>query len=141
MVDTREIQVKAPRDWAGTTLRGVLTLALLPLRPLMVLSAWVMGRRPKEHQTVYLVRVQRSDGTVEQARVEQDIVGATMDLGDYVSIWGRDQEGVTIVQRAYNHTVGAEVRLRREMGPVISVIILVAIILFAIFICVAISNS
>jgi hypothetical protein len=135
VVDTREIQVKST-DVSGDLLRFIVALLLLPLRPLMILAAWIFGgRKSPETQTIYMVRVQRSDGTIAQARVEQDIEGVTMDLGDYVSIWGANRSGALVVKHAYNHTVGGEVKLHYKMGAIINQIILVALFIFLIFVC------
>jgi hypothetical protein len=70
------------------------------------------GSRPKEHKNVHVLRVQKTDGTAVMARIEHDMVGATIDMGDYVSIWGDTSGGVVIVKLAFNHTVNGEVRLR-----------------------------
>lgn len=79
----------------------------------MMLSAWILrGRSPTENQPVFILRIERDDGELEQARIESDLDGATMDLGDRVSIWGKRRGGVTIVSKAFNHTIGAEVRLK-----------------------------
>lgn len=79
----------------------------------MVLAAWVLrGRSPTERETVLIIRIERDDGGLEQARIESDLIGATMDLGDHVSIWGEHRGGVVVVKHAFNHTIGAEVRLK-----------------------------
>ncbi len=111
VVDTSQIQVSVkPRTGF---FRGLLGVLLLVFRPAMVLAAWVLrGRTPAEHQTVLVLRIERDDGGLEQARIESDLDGATMDLGDRVSIWGKRRAGVVIVKYAFNHTVGAEVRLK-----------------------------
>lgn len=141
VIDTREIQGKAETDFAGNTVRFIFALILLPFQPLMVLAAWILGgRRPEERQVVYVVRVQRPDGAIGQARIERDILGATLDVGDYVSIWGKKQSGVLVVNRAYNHTVGAELAVRHKLGPLVNKIILAAIILFFVFICLLLSG-
>lgn len=79
----------------------------------MVLAAWVLrGRSPTENQPVFIIRIERVDGGLEQARIESDMSGATMDMGDHVSIWGERRGGVVVVKHAFNHTIGAEVRLK-----------------------------
>ena len=110
VIDTSQIQVSVkPRTGF---FRGLLGILLFVFRPAMVLAAWVLrGRSPTEHKTVLILRIERDDGGLEQARIESDLDGATMDLGDRVSIWGKRRAGVVIVKYAFNHTVGAEVRL------------------------------
>ena len=111
VVDTSQIQISVkPRIGFFRAFFGII---LLIFRPAMVLAAWVLrGRSPTESQPVFIVRIERADGGLEQARIESDLVGATMDLGDHVSIWGERRGGVIVVKHAFNHTIGAEVRLR-----------------------------
>jgi hypothetical protein len=113
VVDTSQIQISAkPKTGFFSGLLGIL---LTILRPAVMLSAWILhGRRSPEYQTVFILRIERDDGGVEQARIESDLDGATMDLGDRVSIWGKRRGGVTVVSKAFNHTIGAEVRLKRR---------------------------
>lgn len=111
VVDTSQIQISV-KSRTGF-FRGLLGVLLFIFRPAMVLAAWVLrGRSPTENQPVFIIRIERDDGGLEQARIESDLVGATMDLGDHVSIWGKRQGGVVVVKHAFNHTIGAEVRLK-----------------------------
>lgn len=113
VVDTSQIQISV-KSRTGF-FRGILGLLLFAFRPGMVLSAWVLrGRSSPEHQPVFILRIERDDGRVEQARIESDLYGATMDLGDRVSIWGKRRGGVAVVSKAFNHTIGAEVRLKNR---------------------------
>ena len=134
--------MKAPRDWAGGILRNAFALVLLPFRPAMVLASMIFGsRKPTEHQTVYVVRVQQANGRISQVRIEHEIVGATVDLGDYVSIWGKERAGVIVVTRAYSHTVGAEVRLKPNLDHIVGIIVLCVVLFVVIFACKALYNS
>jgi len=47
---------------------------------------------------------------------------------------------VVIVRHAYNHTVAAEVKLRRRIGPLISQIVLVVLGLMFVFSCMLLSQ-
>ncbi|MBA3534622.1 MAG: hypothetical protein H0T73_22110, partial [Ardenticatenales bacterium] len=139
--DTREIQVKAPRNTAAEVVRYTFAIILLPFRPMMVLLAWIFGgRRPTELQTVYLVRVRCVDGTVRQLRIEHEIAGATLDIGDYVSVWGHDRSGVLIVQHAYNHTVGAEVK-PKSSGSILNQLLLVFLLCFVLYALIALLST
>lgn len=111
VVDTSQIQVSV-RPRTGL-FKGLLGVLLFVFRPAMVLAAWLLrGRSPTENQIILVLRIERDDGGLEQARIESDLDGATMDLGDRVSIWGKRRAGVVIVKYAFNHTIGAEVRLK-----------------------------
>lgn len=95
---------------AGGVAKGLIALVMLPLQPLIVLSALIFrGRSPKERVPHYVVRLNSPDGTVHVARFERELRKATIAAGDYVSIWGTERSGVCIVRRAYNHSVSAEV--------------------------------
>ena len=110
-MDTREIH-ESRRNVGRDVARIGFATAMLPFRPLMGLATLVLGGGSKETQEVYLIRVQDAGGGVQVARIEKNIGGATLDMGDYVSIWGFSRGGVCVVRRAFNHSVGAEVKLR-----------------------------
>ncbi len=113
VIDTSQIQISV-KSRTGF-FRGILGVLLFAFRPAMVLSAWVLrGRSPSVHQPVFILRIERNDGGLEQARIESDLDGATMDVGDLVSIWGKRRGGITIVSHAFNHTIGAEVRTKKR---------------------------
>src|SRR5947209_1113239 len=107
-----------PPDLEGTisshpvTHRGVFTPTDWSLR-LMRPKLSRGGRTdPRSETTITTIRVRRTDGTQREARLEGDLVGAGTGLGDEVSLWGRDSSGTLVVKRAYNHTTGAEIRIR-----------------------------
>lgn len=112
--DIREIEVAAPKNWAGGTAKTGLALILLPLHPLLVLGGLLFrGSSPKKTQKHYILGIRRSDGREEQARIEGDPLGALPRRGDHVSLWGSPRYGVLVVRRGYNHSVHAEIRVRR----------------------------
>jgi hypothetical protein len=50
------------------------------------------------------VRVRAYDGTLKDSRVRGVMRGATISLGDQVSLWGMRRNGVLFVGRGFNHT-------------------------------------
>lgn len=72
------------------------------------------GGRPNPNweTNITSVRVRRDDGAEREARMEGEIVGGSVSLGDPASFWGTDVSGTLIVDRAYNHKTGAEIRVR-----------------------------
>lgn len=114
VVDTRDISVKEREFGAGGWLQGLFGCVMLPFQPIAALFALSgLANRPKETKTIITFRVRCLDGTICQARVERDLAGATVDIGDFISVWGALRNGVLIVKHAYNHTVGGEIILRR----------------------------
>jgi hypothetical protein len=98
---------------AGDVLHGAITGMLLITKPLYGLMSLGSGaRKPKEFKSIFTFRVRTPRNEIVEARIEKDILGASISLGDYVSIWGKISGGVVIVHHAYNHTVRGEVRLR-----------------------------
>lgn len=111
--DVREQQVTVPQNSVEAFLKTLVSLILLPLKPFLVIGAWLFrGPTPKEKRTAYVLGVRKDDGIEEQARIEEELVGALPRLGDYVSLWGVPRYGVWIVSRGYNHSVTAEIRVR-----------------------------
>jgi len=114
VIDTRDISVREQKTGTGDIIRILVGCLALPFQPIVaLLTLFGGGSKPKEAKTIATFRVRRADGMVSQARIEHDIVGATVDVGDYVSVWGRERKGVLAVEHAYNHTVGGEVILKR----------------------------
>lgn len=113
VIDTGQHQNEDKGLKAGDILHYGVSTALLVTKPLYGLMSLVSGaRQPKEYKSIYTFRVRTPDNDIVEARIERDIVGATISLGDYVSIWGQISGGIVIVKHAYNHTVKGEVRLR-----------------------------
>jgi hypothetical protein len=111
--DTGQTQYEDKGLKAGDIVHYGISTVLLVTKPLYGLMSLVSGaRRPKEYKSIYTFRVRTPHNDVVEARIERDIIGASISLGDYVSIWGRMSGGVVIVQHAYNHTVKGEVRLK-----------------------------
>ena len=74
---------------AGDVLHGAVTTVLLVTNPLYGLMSLVSGaRRPKEYKSIFTFRVRTPRNEIVEARIEKDILGASISLGDYVSIWG-----------------------------------------------------
>ena len=92
--------------------------------------------KPNWETNITSVRVRRQDGAEREARLEGNIVGGSISLGDPVSIWGKDVSGTLIVQRAYNHSTGAEIRLRPPYNLVMEQIrayIIIGLIILCVF--------
>ena len=129
--DVREVTVPVKRK--KEFLRGTFAFLLMIFRPMLMLAAWILGgKKPKEYRTGHLVRVRQHNGTVAQARIEGDLLGASMDPGDEVSIWGRERGGVIMVSHAYNHTLSAEVRVSNETKYSLG-LLLIGVIVFVLF--------
>jgi hypothetical protein len=72
------------------------------------------GGRPNPNweTNITSVRLRRDDGAEREARMEGEVVGGSISLGDPASFWGADVNGTLIVDRAFNHKTGAEIRVR-----------------------------
>jgi len=136
VIDTNQVSVAVQRK--TSVARGLAATILLFSRPLVLLTIWLFaGRRPNEYRTVHLIRVKRSDGTIGQARIEADILGATAEAGDFVSIWGTQRSGVLVLKQGFNHTVGGEILVEGSRSSVIGKSIRVVVILTLILLVIA----
>lgn len=136
ITDTRETEMDEKRNFAGSVLRFMLIAVTFPFRPFFVLGFIFFGNKtPPKKQKVHLVRIQQASGSIMQARIERDIYGAPLTRGDAVTLWGHESNGVLIVSKGYNHTVGAELKLGAKYQPTVNWVIL-AMILFLMISCV-----
>ena len=128
-------EVKVPSDWSQVFLGCIFFPILLVLRPMMFIMGVVgMSGRPEHKMTITTIRVRRRDGTVRNARLEGDLMGAGISLSDEVSLWGSDRNGTLVVRRAYNHTTSDEIKIRAShvaWVPRIFATILLALILIS----------
>lgn len=75
--------------------------------------SWAMGpKKPKDMKTIEILRIESPARGVVDVRIEKDMVGASINICDYISVWGREISGVVVMNRGFNHTVNAEIRLR-----------------------------
>lgn len=131
-------QMRKSGDWTGTTLKGLLALIALPFRPLMVLTALLFGQRSTpEFQEVTVLRVEDIAGRPVQARIEAEIRGAVVELGDEVELWGHYRNGVLIVSRGYNSSTNAEIRLHKgiDLGKGFQILAIIVIVFLLIGLC------
>jgi len=113
VVDVGMIQNEDKSIKAGDVLHYGISAALLVTKPLYGLMSIASGaRKPKELKSVATFRVRSPRGMLVEVRIEKDVIGASINIGDYVSAWGQVNGGVVILRNAYNHTVRGEVRLR-----------------------------
>lgn len=75
---------------------------------LIVELIWILTQVQQERENdrivMTTVRVQAYDGTLKDSRVRGVMRGATISLGDQVSLWGMRRNGVLFVRRGFNHT-------------------------------------
>jgi hypothetical protein len=75
---------------------------------LLVELIWILTQVQQERENdrivMTTVRVQTYDGTLKDSRVRGVMRGATISLGDQVSLWGMRRNGVLFVRRGFNHT-------------------------------------
>ncbi len=87
-------------------------MILLFVQPLLILAALIFkGRGPREMVEVVVLRVQDSAGRTSEARIEREMRGAGVRLGDSVALWGHFRGSLLYVRGGFNHTTGAELRL------------------------------
>lgn len=111
-------EVKIGTEWSYAVLGCLFFPLLLVLKPFMFATTMFgMMSKPERKMTINTIRVLRSDGKMPNARLEGDLMGAGISLGDEVSLWGHDRSGTLIVQRAYNHTTLSEIQVRPPVAP------------------------
>lgn len=113
VTNVQQLQAEIESGWHVGLLKGLFALVLLVFRPLLAIGGWLLsGASQRQMQTVYVLTVRRSDGLMEQARMEGECRGAMPSLGDQLSLWGRRRHGVLIVDVGFNHNVGAGIVVR-----------------------------
>lgn len=120
--------VESPLDWSHIVLRIMFFLLMFPFFLRDLLKAKTASRPAI---AVQIVRIQRADGTICEARFENDFTSGSLSLSDRISLWGHKRAGVLVVSRAYNHDTGAQIRLRQS--PMLFLSRLAAIFLPIIF--------
>lgn len=89
---------------------GIFLLPLLIWRPGLI-SLIVMGRKDTKVPTRYL-RVRDQNGQIYMVRMKGEPMRGAISQGDYVSFWGRWDNGTLKMERAFNHQINADVQLR-----------------------------
>lgn len=103
--------VEQPVDWSHVVLRILIFPFTLPFLARSLLAG---RRKPRPTMVVNIMRIARlSDGAIIEAHFEGDFTASIPSLGDHVSLWGSYRNGVLIVKRAYNHSTGAQISVRR----------------------------
>ncbi len=90
-------------------------------------------RGPDDKTTVTQIRVRVAPQVQRDARMEGTLTGASVALGDTVSLWGRYRKGTLLVQRAYNNTSDAEITTRSGSASNIIVVISVIVLVVAVY--------
>lgn len=113
--DVRDLQIAAQVSWGARSAKNTVSTLLFFTKPLLLITGWLFrGASNKPTDTHWVIGVRRADGTKAQARIEGDLTGSILSRGDYVSLWGGKRSGVFIVRRGFNHTVSAEIRIRKR---------------------------
>jgi hypothetical protein len=90
------------------------------------------GKRSQEYRMDKLIRIKQNDGRIVQARFKFDLSGASIGLGDEVTINGNKGRGIIIVRSAFNHTLGADLYCDKNSEGRLGALILIFFLAFAI---------
>jgi hypothetical protein len=113
VVDIGQMQNVDDGIKTGDIIHYGLSSILLVTKPVYGIMSLASGaRRTKEHRTIFTLRIQTPSNEYVDIRIEKDMIGASINMRDYVSVWGKSYAGVIILLRGYNHTVKGEIRLR-----------------------------
>lgn len=112
VIDINQMQNVDRGIKAGQILQLGVGAAMLPIKPLAgIMSLTSAASRPKEYKTIYTLRIRTSSNEIREIRIDRDMIGASINLHDYISVWGRDT-GVINMARGYNHTIKGEISLK-----------------------------
>jgi hypothetical protein len=106
--DTREITIDKKGSIAGL----LFDLLLIPINATIAMASMISRQNRQEKQINYNVRIVRPNGIKQVAIIQGDFTGAPMEIGDHVSIWGSEKNGIVYVNQAYNHTVNAVIKVK-----------------------------
>lgn len=70
--------------------------------------------RQKTDMQVTNVRVRDRAGVEHLVRIEGYVVGGTVNVGDDVTIEGKDRRGTLIMRRGYNNRMRAQIQVKRH---------------------------
>jgi hypothetical protein len=102
-------EVRVATKTKGGFWRGILSFFLIIYRPSLMLVASIhSGKRSQEYRLDKLIRIKQIDGKIVQARIKFDLSGASIGLGDEVTVNGNKGRGIIIVRSAFNHTLNAD---------------------------------
>jgi len=139
VIDANPIRdtVKFGDDWSSCLLKLLLLPLVIFVKAFDILLSWMLGHRHIERtMTVYIARIRELSGTTREARFEGDLMGAGLNWGDKISLWGHVRDGTLIVEQGYNHDAGAEIRIRPPAVPWATRIIAVLLLLFMLYLAV-----
>lgn len=97
-----------PEPTVGTRMGDIAKIGLALWQPILALVI-----RPKPQVPVRYIRVQSDDGEVQAVIMRGHIHSGMVSLGDRVDFWGTWRGRTLNMTRAYNHTLGTAVVIRR----------------------------
>lgn len=113
VVDIGQTQNVDRQIKAGDVIELGLKTALLFTDTKYGLMSWALSsKKPKEYKTIGVIRIESpTKGTVD-IRIEKDMIGVSINICDYISVWGNERAGVFVMDHGFNHTVNGEIRLK-----------------------------
>lgn len=128
-------EVSAGPEWSHGVLGCLFFPLLLVFRPMLLVMGLIgLNAHPERKMTITTIRITRSDGRIFNARLEGDLMGAGVNLGDDVSLWGSNRSGTLIVKRGYNHTTSSEIQVRPPAGPIFARIVATIVLLILVWV-------
>jgi hypothetical protein len=94
-------------------IKFLIGIILIFLKPFMVIMSLFGGRNEIRNRTkIYRIRLEIG-GRFQEVTVRGDFDGAGVNMGDIISVWGVEKRGVIEMRRGYNHTVNAQIQIRK----------------------------
>jgi hypothetical protein len=107
-------------------------LATLLMELLWVLINVQQQQRETDRVVMTTIRIQTTDGQLKDTRLRGNLRGATLSLGDQVTLWGVQRRGVLFIQRGYNHTTQSVIstHIAGMMIPSLFILLIIALLVY-----------
>jgi hypothetical protein len=113
VIDVNNIDIEDKSLNAGCAAKTTLGLIMLPFNFIAgVLTLLGIIDRPKQTRRVMIARLRTPSLDEYEVRIEKDLKAATFGIGDYISVWGLEKDGVYYLHHGYNHRTRGRIELR-----------------------------
>lgn len=88
--------------------KGCLAVMLALIMPILAFLPFIGGN---DVNVVELRLQDRKSNNMVTVRARGDMIGS-VNLGDHLAVWGKDQRGLVVMRRAFNYSTGHEIRVK-----------------------------
>ncbi len=110
VIDVTMIEME---DTGHNTARTCLGIIMMPFSFFNGLITILSGSiSPKVMKRVTVARIRTPTLDEFEVRVEKELQAATFGIGDYISVWGQEKDGIYYLHHGYNHRTKGIIKLK-----------------------------